>query len=185
MNDLTGYTFDLAEGMVNQIEEEFGPESLTKQMAGAFDGTPDKAAAEKFFTDFGRRWMELSIELGEKNMDRTYEVLLATAEQIPEMRFPFIAQRYIEIAYLSAHPIYTVPITENGVQGIVFKMPFCGYYTAIQDALGDDFADELHCTAICDAACKRAFEFSGDEVAIDMESTMDEDGLCQFRIKKA
>ena len=40
-----------------------------------------------------------------------------TAKDIPQLKFPFFAQRYVEIAYLSTQPIYTVPIAENGVQG--------------------------------------------------------------------
>jgi hypothetical protein len=171
--------------MVNQIEQEYGPEALGKEMAKSFDSEPDAKAAESFFEDFGRRWMERSIELGEQNQDRTYQVLKETAKEVPELQFPFISQRYIEIAYLSTQPIYTVPIVENGTPGLVFKMVFCDYFKTIQDAQGEDFANQLHCKSTCLAACDKAFEHFGHDVKIGMDTNMTDDGVCQFNIRRA
>lgn len=187
MSEANSYVFDLAEDMVNQLEQEFGPDALSKEMANSFDGEPEAAAAEQFFADFGRRWMERSIELGEQeqNQDRTYQVLQQTAKEVPELLFPFFSQRYIEIAYLSTQPIYTVPIMENGTRGLVFKMPFCGYFKAIQDAQGEEFANQLHCKSTCLAACEKAFSHFGHDVNVAMDSTMPADGFCQFSIRKA
>lgn len=179
------YSFDLAEEMVQTLETEFGPEALTREMAAKFKGTPDAKTAEKFFADFGKRWMERSIELGEQHPDRTYELLKETVEKIPEYSFPFISQRYIEIAYLCTQPIYTVPIAENGKTGLVFKMPFCGFHKAVQDAQGEEFADELHCKAACKAACEKAFTHFGHKVKVNQDTTMAEDGVCQFSIRRA
>lgn len=179
------YSFDLAEEMVDALEKEFGPEALKGEMAKALDGEPDEATARKFFEDFGTRWMERSIELGEAHPDRTYEVLLEAAKKVPEYNFPYIPQRYLEIAYLCTQPIYTVPIVENSKQGIVFKMPFCGYHTAIQEAKGDEFADELHCTACCTAACQKAFTHFGHKVDVGFDQTMTADGVCQIAIRPA
>ena len=179
------YSFDLDEEMVQQLGAEFGPESLKKEMAKALGDKADDAATTRFFEDFGRRWMERSIELGEEHPDRTYEVLKETIKKIPEYSFPFISQRYIEIAYLCTQPIYTVPIAENGMTGLVYKMPFCGYHSAIQEAKGEEFADQLQCKGICLSACEKAFNHFGHEVRISMDTTMTDDGVCQFSVRKA
>jgi len=179
------YSFDLAEEMVETLEKEFGPEALTREMAAAFDGKPDADKAQSFFADFGTRWMERSIVLGEEHPDRTFDVLLEAVKKIPEYSFPFIPQRYVEIAYLCTQPIYTVPITENGKTGLVFKMPFCGYHTAIQDAQGEEFADEMHCTSTCMAACEKAFTHFGHDVNVGLDQTMAEDGVCQISVRPA
>ena len=185
MNETNEHVFDLSEDMVNQLEKEFGPDALGKEMASSFEGKPDDAAAAQFFENFGRRWMTRSIELGEQHPDRTFEVLQECAEEIPELRFPFLPQRYIEIAYLSTQPIYTVPISENGVTGLVFKMPFCDYFKAVQESQAEEFANQLHCKSTCVAACEKAFEHFGQDVNIGMDSTMTDDGVCQFSIRKA
>ena len=185
MSEMTSYSFDLAEEMVTQLEQEFGPKALGKEMEQSFDGAPDDASATKFFEDFGRRWMERSIELGEQHTDRTYDLLKETAAEIPELRFPYIPQRFIEIAYLCTQPIYTVPISENSISGLVFKMPFCGYFTTIQDSQGEEFADKLHCKGTCTAACEKAFKHFGHDVNVGLDMTMAEDGVCQFSIRKA
>ena len=177
--------FDLAEEMVQQLEQEYGPEALSGEMKKAFNGTPAKGEAESFFSDFGRRWMERSIELGEEHTDQTYETLKKAAKGIKELEFPFLSQRFIEIAYLSTQPIYTVPISENGAKGLVFKMPFCGYFKAIRESQGEDFANQLHCKSACVAACEKAFEHFGFNVKVGMDATMPADEYCQFSIRRA
>lgn len=185
MTTTEGYSYDLAEEMVQQLEQEFGPDSLRGEMQKAFDGTPAEEEAASFFSDFGRRWMERTIELGEQHTDRTYETLQKAAKGIEELRFPFLSQRFIEIAYLSTQPIYTVPISENGAQGLVFKMPFCGYFKAIQESQGEDFANQLYCKSACRTACEKAFQHFGFKVNVGMDATMPADEYCQFSIRKA
>lgn len=187
--DTKGRSWDLAEEMVQQLEQEFGPDALREELqkvAGdSPGGAPDGKQAGAFFSDFGRRWMERVLEVGEKHPDRTYEVLQEAAKGIEELRFPFLSQRYIEIAYLSTQPIYSVPIAENGTQGLTFKMPFCGYFKAIQESIGEEFANQLHCKSACIAACEVAFKHFGFDVGVTMGATMPADEYCQFRVARA
>lgn len=185
MSETISYPFDLAEEMVSELEQDFGPDALGKEMANSFDGEPDAATATQFFEDFGRRWMARSIELGEQYPDRTWEMLQETAKEIPEMRFPFLAERYIEIAYLCTQPIYMVPIVANGAPGLVFKMPFCGYFKTIQESQGEEFANQLYCKGTCLKACEMAFNHFDQDVKVSMDTTMPADGVCQFSIRKA
>ncbi len=189
MTTTEAYSFDLAEEMVQQLEQEFGPEVLRGELQKAFSGGPAKvpseAQANSFFTDFGRRWMERTLELGEQHTDRTYEVLKETAKRIEELSFPFVPQRFIEIAYLSTQPIYTLPISENGARGLTFKMPFCGYFKVVKEAMGEEFANQLHCKGACLAACQTAFGHFGFDVGVTMDATMPADEYCQFSIRRA
>jgi hypothetical protein len=185
MTTAKGYSWDLAEEMVQQLEQEFGPDVLRGELEKVAGGKLDRKQAGAFFSDFGRRWMERVVEVGEKHPDRTYEVLQEAAKGIEELRFPFLSQRYIEIAYLSTQPIYSVPIAENGAQGLTFKMPFCGYFKAIQESQGEEFANQLHCKAACIAACETAFKHFGFDVSVEMGATMPADEFCQFRVARA
>ena len=193
MTSAEAHSFDLAEEMVQQLEQEYGPEVLRGELekalagggAGVGVGLPRGLRFDRFFADFGRRWMERTLELGERYADRTYQVLRQAAKETEELSFPFIPQRFIEIAYLSTQPIYTVPIVENGARGLVFKMPFCGYFKVIQEVAGEEFARELHCKNACLVACRTAFGRFGFNVGVTLEATMPADEYCQFAIRRA
>ncbi|OGO52089.1 MAG: hypothetical protein A2148_09635 [Chloroflexi bacterium RBG_16_68_14] len=184
----TRYSFDLAEEMAQQLEQEFGPEALRGELQKAFGGggaSPKGAQADSFFTDFGRRWMQRTIELGEQYTDRTYETLKDAAKKVETLSFPFISQRFIEIAYLSTQPVYSLPIVENSGRGLTFRMPFCGHFKAIREGMGEEFADQLHCKNACLAACQTAFEHFGFSVAVAMDAAVPKDEYCQFSIRRA
>ncbi len=188
MTSTETHSFDLAEELVQQLEQEFGPEALRGELQNAFNGetsrVPSGAETKELFADFGRRWMERTLELGEQHTDRTYEVLKQAAERISELTFPFLSQRFIEIAYLSTQPVYTLPIVENGARGLVFKMPFCGYFTVVKEAMGEKFANELHCKSACLAACDKAFEHFGFKVDVKMDAAVPAEDYCQFSIRR-
>ncbi len=173
-------TFDLNEQMVETIEKEFGPDALRKELR-----TAKPADGKAFFANFGRRWMERVIELGDDYDDRTYEVLRAAVAKTGHFAFPFVGERFVEIAYLSTQPIYTLPIVENGARGLVFKMPFCAFHKVIREELGEDAAAKLDCKAACLNACLLAFERNGFRVSVGMDATMPADEYCQFAIRPA
>jgi hypothetical protein len=174
--------------MIKMIHEEFDPEKVSTAYAELVKKTPaDKLpeAAKKFFEDWGKRWMNRSLELGEKYTDRTYEVLRDAADKTGVLAFPLIPERFVEIAYLSTQPIYTVPIVENGARGLTFKMAFCDYYKGFREKAGEEVTDTLHCKHMCLAACRTAFESFGFKVNVGMDYTMPADGFCQFSIRRA
>jgi hypothetical protein len=172
--------FDLNEQMVETLEREFGPEALRKGLQ-----TAKPADLNAFFADFGRRWMERVLELGETYDDRTYQVLRAAVAKTGHFGFPFVGERFIEIAYLSTQPVYTLPIVENGARGLIFKMPFCGFHKVLREELGDDVAAKLHCKAACLNACDLAFARKGFKVNVEMEATMPVEEYCQFAVRLA
>jgi len=180
MTSTAGYTWDLSEDMITRLESEFGPEALRKEIKANAGGPRDA-----LFADFGRRWMERALELGEQYSDRTYEVLKTAAAKTGSLAFPFIPERFIEIAYLATQPIYTLPIVENGARGLVFRVPFCDYVKTVREELGDEEADRLPCKEACLAACRLAFERFGFNVNVGMDAAVPKDDYCQFSIRPA
>jgi len=180
MTSEAAQAFDLSEEMVRIIEKEFGPNALRKELRAA-----KPADNEAFFADFGRRWMERTLDLGEKYTDRTYEVLKEAVAKTGHYAFPFVGERLVEIAYLSTQPIYTLPIVENGAGGLVFKMPFCEFFRVTREELGEDAATRLDCKTGCLTACRLAFERKGFKVSVGMDATMPANEYCQFAIRPA
>jgi hypothetical protein len=181
------WTFDLSEEMVDRIKNEFDPHDAVEELAKKIEGkSPAEAqkVAEEYFADYGRRWMDRSLELGNQYRDRTYETLVAAAQKTAEMAFPFIPERFIEIAYLSTQPIYSLPIVENTKMRFAFKMAFCDTIEALREQCGDALADALPCRTGCLAATERAFSANGFAVVVAQEASIVSDDFCQFSVTR-
>ncbi|MBA4181710.1 MAG: hypothetical protein C0506_14065 [Anaerolinea sp.] len=181
------WTFDLAEDLIDGIRDEFDPDDAVGELAPRVAGKPvDEAeeAALQFFTDYGRRWMDRTLELGEKYTDRAYETLKKAAERTGELAFPFIPERFIEIAYLATQPIYSLPIAENTVNTFSYKMVFCDTITALREQCGDELADRLPCRAGCLTAAGRAFTSKGFDVVVSQDSRLSDGEFCQFTVRR-
>ncbi|MCC7364696.1 MAG: hypothetical protein IT303_10010 [Dehalococcoidia bacterium] len=181
------WTFDLAEEMVEAIAHEFAPAEVVAELARRINGKPQAEAvaeAEAYFADHGHRWMGRTIELGEKYRDRTYEVLLAAAEATGELAFPHVPERFIEIAYLSTQPLYSLPIVENTRHCFAFKMVFCDTYRALEEQCGDAMAAALPCRKSCLAAVDRAFRDKGFDVEVVQDSSLADGEFCQFTSRR-
>ncbi len=174
-------SFDLDDGMIQTLHEELGPDKLRAGIEQALSGG---RPAKTYLETFGKTWMQRVLELGEAHPDQTFECMKAAVTKTGQ-EFPFIPQRYIEIAYLGTQPIYTLPIVENSARGLTFKMPFCEYYKALQESQGDQFVSSLPCSAACETASKVAFEHFGFKVKVNWEAKMPDDGFCQVAIRKA
>ncbi|MBI4308005.1 MAG: hypothetical protein HY684_04290 [Chloroflexi bacterium] len=182
-------SFDLAEELIATLRQEFAAERLVDQLERALANTPppqQARAAQRFFTEYGRRWMSRTLELGERYPDRPYEVLKAVVQRTSGyLAFPLLAERFIEIAYLSTQPLYAIPIVENGARALVFKVPACNYYKGIQEKLGQTMAGMLFCRYGCVSACDAAFRHFHIPVSVQQDATLPKDGFCQFSIRKA
>jgi hypothetical protein len=182
------WSFDLADEMIDRIKHEFDPHDAVEELAPKVAGKPiDEAekVASAYFKDFGERWMNRTLELGEQYRDRTYETLVAAAEKTGEMAFPFIPERFIEIAYLSTQPIYSLPIAENTRNIFSFKMVFCDTIAALREKCGDELANRLPCREACLAAVGRAFEAKGFDVTVTQDSSLADGEFCQFTATRA
>lgn len=181
------WTFDLADEMVDRIKNEFFPHDTVAELKTKISGKPLEEAvkiAEDHFRDYGSRWMDRTLELGNQYRDRTYENLIAAAAKTGEMAFPFIPERFVEIAYLSTQPIYSLPITENSKQRFGFKMVFCDTMESLRDQCGDELADRLPCREACLTAAARAFTANGFDVDVVQDSSLVGGDFCQFTVHR-
>ena len=182
-------SFDLAEELITTLRQEFAAERLVDQLQQALAGAspPQQArAAQRFFTQWGRRWMGRTLELGERHTDRPYELLKSVVQRTGGyLAFPLLAERFIEIAYLSTQPVYAIPIVENGARALVFKVPACNYHKAIQEKMGQAMAGMLFCRYGCVSACETAFRHFDIAVNVQQDATLPKEGFCQFSIRRA
>ncbi len=178
-------SFDLADQMIETLRAELGPDQLRKGLEQTLSNNGDSSASKKYFQEFGRRWMKRVIEEGEKHPDRTYECLKEANEKTGgALAFPYLSQRFIEIAYLGTQPIYTLPIVENSKDALTFKMPFCEYYKSLNESQGEEFVADLPCSQACEAAAQEAFEHFGYKVGVSWQAKMPVDGYCQVDVRR-
>jgi len=181
------WSFDLADEMVDRIRNEFDPHEAVSELAPKVAGKPLGEAqqiAEAYFADYGQRWMERSLELGKQYRDRAYETLLAAAAKTGEMAFPFIPERFIEIAYLGTQPIYSLPIAENTKSDFAYKMVFCDTIEAMREKCGDELAERLPCRQACLTAATLAFTAHGFDVEVTQESSLVDGEFCHFKVRR-
>jgi len=181
------WSFDLADELIDRIKGEFDPHDAVSELAPKVAGRPVAEAApiaEAYFKDYGNRWMSRTIELGNVYRDRTYENLIAAAKKTGEMAFPFIPERFVEIAYLATQPIYSLPITDNTKSAFGFKMVFCDTIEALREQCGDELADRLPCRQGCLAAVEQAFTANGFEVNVSQEASIIGGEFCHFMVRR-
>ncbi len=179
--------FDLADEMVDRIKSEFDPHDAVAELAPKIAGkSTDEAVkvANAYFKDYGQRWMDRTVELGNQYRDRTYEALIAAAAKTGELAFPFIPERFVEIAYLSTQPIYSLPITENTSRAFTYKMVFCDTIEALREQCGDEVANRLPCSQGCLTAAARAFSANGFDVEVTQDASLVDGEFCQFTVRR-
>jgi hypothetical protein len=187
MEDKKGYSFELHEDMLSLIEKEFSPQEIAANLAAVVKGKPSLEILEisnKLFGEYGRRWAARVIDLGESYLDRTYEIMLEAINETGSPAFPLIPQRFIEIAYLSTQRLSTLPIVENNISRLIFKIEACRTYQAISDELGQERAALMACRQGCLNLCQGIMEgLRIDGIETEMSTGMPEKGFCQFILK--
>lgn len=180
-------TFDLNEGMIKTIGEEFNVKRIVDEFAEASKGKTgeefDRTASE-VFGRYGTQLMKRVMELGEKHTDTTYETLKKAIEKTGTLYFPLVPQRFVEIAYLSTQPIYTLPIVQNNGEKLIYKLAMCDTYRSLKEKCGNETADRLPCKNACLGALETLFKDLNIDVTIGMDATMPADDFCQFSATK-
>jgi len=183
------YSYELNPDMLKLLREEFDVDKATSAFAEAIRGkSAEEAEAEgkAFFEDYGRNWIRRSLKLGEEYPDRTYEVLLEAIDKTGGyLRFALVPQRFLEIAYLSTQELSVLPIIENNVNRLVYRMVDCQTYKKLQEKCGEEVANLLPCRHACLTACETLHQDLEIDALIQMEAQMPKDGYCQFAAKRA
>ena len=188
MNATVGktYSFDLNEEMLRLIREEFDPPKLAKNLAAAISGKkPEEIQKEgaEVCSRYGRELMKKAVQLGEEYPDRTYEVIKEAIDSTGELFFPYVAERFIEIAYLGTQQFLTLPVLQNCFPRLVYKVVDCYTFKSLKAECGEEVANMLLCKNACLTALDTIRQDLKLDVAIDMEAEMTKDGFCQFALR--
>jgi hypothetical protein len=187
MEGKKGYSFELHEEMLSLIEKKFSPQEIAADLAAAVKGKPSPEileAGKKLFAEYGNRWAGRVIELGESYLDRTYEIMLESINETGSPAFPLIPQRFIEIAYLSTQRLSTLPVVENNISRLIFKINDCRTYQAISEQSGEETAKLMVCREGCLNLCRGIIkDLKIDGIETDMSHRMPDHGFCQFVLK--
>ncbi len=176
------YNLDLDEGMINELSEEFAPVNFVKTLKLSEPHSIEDAKAS--LEEYGRELARKSIEKGEKRIDRVYHVMKKAIEKTGEMKFPFIPQRYLEIAYLSIQPIRRLRIVANSAKSFSFRLNECSLYKAIEEEYGKEAADKMVCKSTCFALIEEILSHFDFDIKPSLEASMADDGKCQFKIER-
>ena len=181
------YSFDLNEEMLRLIREEFDPPKLAKNLAAAIsDKKPEEIEKEggEVFSRYGRELMRKAVQLGEEYPDRTYEVVKAAVDATGEYFFPWVAERFIEIAYLGTQQFLTLPVIQNSFPRLVYKVVDCYTFKSVKAECGEEVANMLLCKNACLTALDTLRQDLNLDVAIAMEGEMTKEGFCQFALTR-
>jgi len=176
------YNLDLDEEMINELSEEFAPLNFVKTLKLSEFHTIEDAKAS--LEQYGRELARRSIEKGEKKIDRVYHVMKKAMEKTGEMKFPFIPQRYFEIAYLSIQPFRRLRTVTNSPKIFSFRLNECSLYKAIEEEYGKEAADKMVCKSACFALIEEILSHFDFDIKPSLEASMADDGKCQFKIER-
>ena len=183
------YSFDLNEDMPKIIRQEFNAEGIASKLAEAIKGKSAKQVekvAKELFADYGEKWMKRTMQLGEEYPDRTIEVILETVDRKGNqfLFFPYVPQRFIEIAYLSTQQFLKLPIIVNYQQELTYRVPKCYVFSQIKEKCGDEVANLMTCQNACLKALETLRQALDLDVVINMNAATAKDGFCEFSLKK-
>ncbi|MFB0562083.1 MAG: hypothetical protein ACETWM_12840 [Candidatus Lokiarchaeia archaeon] len=160
------------------IEKEFDGEAIAKKYAESKD--------IKDFEKYGKQLMKRTIELSdqEKFRDRTYKVLLEAAKKTGELNFPHVAQRYIEIAYLSVHLMGVLQIEVSNARELGFKVydDECKIYQSLKKLISEEELKSLPCQAACLSCLETVFNKMRFDFELTMPEKMPEKEHCFFQV---
>lgn len=187
MYEAKAYSFDLHEDMVKLLRQEFDVQQVVSKFAEAISGKKKEeieGIGKEIFEQYGREWMKRAHQLGDEYPDRTYEVLLAAADRTNYLFFPHVAQRFIEIAYLSTQDIRTLPILECYAHCLAYRMVDCLTFKTLKEKCGDEVANLMPCRHACLTACQTVLQDLNIDATVNMEASMVKDGYCQFALRR-
>jgi hypothetical protein len=173
--------------MILQIRREFDASKVVDDFARAVQNGEDvEKAGEDIFSSFGERLAKRVIEFGEKKSDLMYEEIKKQVEKLSgRLYFPFVPERFIEIAYLSIFPkIKRMTITEANEGCLSFRVSEgeCGIYSGIFTQCGKDTAKVLACEHGCLTLLDTFYaDLNVGSAKVKMLGKIPKDTYCEFR----
>ena len=176
-------SFDLSEEILDVLIKEFPPKEVVDDFASQCAGKDTQerlAVGQRVFGDWGRRWMNRSVDLGEEYSDQTYEMMKKVARETGLFAFPHVPQRFFEIAYMGVQPIPFLKIVVNNQQQLAYRLTKCAIFDRIEEKCGQEIAAELHCKHACLAGAETLFDRLGMKANVRQVTTIPADGKCEF-----
>ena len=183
------YSFELNPDMMDILEKEFDVNELVTRFAAAIDSKKREEIGEigrQLFGKYGTDLIKRTLQLGEEYPDRTYEVLKIANEHCGGVyTFALIPERFLEIAYLSTHKLFTLPIIENNKDRLIYRLTDCLTYKTLIDKCGEEVANLLPCKHFCLTACEVLHQDLDIDARIRMTASMVDNGYCEFTVTPA
>jgi hypothetical protein len=162
--------FDADRGLVDEVMSRCDIGALV----GALKGNEEKGAREALEA-FGRRLMELTVELADgKYMDRTGE-MVEKVFQRTGISFPHRFERYVELAILASRPTDRWNVTAATTRQMVLQVTNCSVNKAIAES-----GLAVPCEAMCLACFEAAAAKTGDPLNMELTKSLLKDGVCEF-----
>jgi hypothetical protein len=168
--------------MINLLAAEFAPGKAVQSFAASLKGAAGTdRAAQNVFGEYGRGLAGRTVELGEKYVERTYEILKEAAKKTGRLAFPHIPQRFVEIGYLATQPMEYLNILMNNHYGLAFRVDQCATFDALAETCGAEVAGEMPCRYACTAFLEEIFRILKMNVSVEAEALHSPAGFCRFR----
>jgi hypothetical protein len=162
--------FDADRGLVDEVTAQCDISALVEGLKGK-----NETEARQVLDAFGRRLMELTIELADgKYIDRTGEMVEKVARQTG-LSFPHRFERYVELSILASRPTDRWNITRATTRELVLQVSACGLNKAMAEA-----GLALPCKAMCLASFEVAAARTGDRLNMEITKALPKDGMCEF-----
>jgi hypothetical protein len=141
--------FDADRGLVEEVTAQCDIGALMGELKGK-----DERSAREALEAFGRRLLEITIELADgKYMD----------------------QRYVELAILASRPTDRWNVTTATTSQMVLQVTNCSANRAMVES-----GLAIPCEAMCLACFGAAAAKTGDALDIEMTRSLPKDGMCEF-----
>lgn len=177
--------------MIFQIRSEFDTSKVVAEFAKAIQDSEEvDKVGENIFSPYSQRLARRALELGEERSDLMFEEIKRQVEKLSgRMYFPFLPERFIEIAYLSIFPsIRKMTITEANERRLSFKVAEteCNIYSGILEKCGEEVGKALSCRH----GCLRLLEFLYSDLKVEgikikMLGRMPTEKYCEFECTRA
>lgn len=176
------WDFHLDDKMLEALSQEFNVGKLFESVLNAQKGNGDIGA---LFDGYGLRLAEETLRRGSENKDRTYEVILEVAEQTGGLfRFPYVPQRFLEIAYLGAFELTDIKILEGWSSALAYELSACPVFDQLKAKCSAEVTRRMPCKQVClrlgETICKELKV----NARVEMVKSMAADGRCEFRMTR-
>ena len=175
-------SFELNEEMMGIIAREFTAKDLAEKFAKAVSEKGLESATKEVLEVFGNQLGHRSLQLGDEYSDRTYEMILETADQTGTYKFPLLPQRFLEIAYLSIQELYAFPVRINTHNLLRYEIGDCKIFQELKKQCAEEDIKGIPCKAACESLIKTVCSHYDCDVRVEADTDPVGKNICVFDV---